>query len=68
MNKDLQIAIHRYAEDREIDYMSAKLIGEKYGKKFAGQKDLIEWKYLIDSYLKTFNESAWNLIEKELGL
>ena len=68
MNKDLQTAIHRYAEDREIDYISAQKIAERYGKKITTQKDLIEWKSVIDKYLKTFEQSAWNEIEEELGL
>ena len=68
MNNDLQIAIHRYAEDREIDYLAAQVIGERYGKKFDTQEQLVEWKQLIDIYLKSFDENAWNEIEKELKL
>ncbi len=68
MNKDLQTAIHRHAEDREIDYISAQKIGERYGKKFPDSKSLMEWKGIIDSYLKTFEKTAWDKIEKELGI
>jgi len=31
MNQGLKAQIHRYAEDREIDYMSAKNLGNAYG-------------------------------------
>jgi len=68
MNKELQATIHRYAEDREIDYISAKVIGEQYGKIFKTQQDLMEWKSTIDRYLKTFEQSAWKDIEKDLGI
>ena len=64
MNQGLKAQIHRYAENREIDYMSAKNLGIAYGIKFKDEKDLIEFKQLVDRYLKTFNESAFYEIEK----
>lgn len=68
MNNFLLNAIHKYAEDREIDYIAAQIIGEEYGKKFKSQDDLIEWKQLIDRYLKTFNAKDFEAIEEELHL
>ena len=68
MNKELLNSIHRYAEDREIDYISAQIIGERYGKKFPDQATLIEWKQLVDKYLKTFDPEAFEALEEELGL
>jgi hypothetical protein len=64
MNKDLQNAIHRYAEDREIDYFSAQYLGKALGMKFGSQQDLIEWKQTIDRYLKTFTETDFAAIEE----
>jgi hypothetical protein len=66
MNKILQATIHKYAEDREIDYVSAKNLGEAYGLKFKDESSLLEWKQTIDRYLKSFNESAWKEIENYL--
>ena len=66
MNKDLLNAIHKYAEDREIDYMAAKVIAEMYGVEFTAEKELVEWKQVVDRYLKTFEESAFGDIEKWL--
>lgn len=63
MNTDLLNALHRYAEDREIDYVPAQYIGENFGLKFNNQDTLVEWKQLIDRYLKTFNENDFQLIE-----
>ena len=68
MNKDLLNAIHRYVEDREIDYTAAQYIGESYGKKFPDQETLIEWKQLIDKYLKSFQPKDFEAIEEELNM
>lgn len=68
MNKDLLTAIHRYVEDREIDYVAAQYIGESYGKKFDNQQTLIEWKQLIDKYLKSFQPADFEAIEEDLGI
>lgn len=64
MDKNLQSVIHKYAEDREIDYMAAKVIGEQYGLSFSSEQDLIEWKQTIDRYLKTFEEKDFDAIEE----
>lgn len=64
MNKNLQSAIHKYAEDREIDYIAAKVIGEQNGLVFKSEKDLVEWKQTIDRYLKTFNQNDWSVVER----
>jgi hypothetical protein len=66
MNKDLLNAIHRYAEDREIDYVPAQYLGKAFGINFESQKDLIEWKQAIDRYLKTFDESDFSKVEETL--
>jgi len=67
MDKELQKSIHRYAEDREIDYVSAKMLGEQRGLHFGNENDLMAWKKVVDRYLKTFNESDWNDIEKYIA-
>jgi hypothetical protein len=68
MNTQLLNAIHRYAEDREIDYKAAQYIGEQFGKRFASQEELIEWKQLIDRYLKAFETKDFEAIELALNL
>ena len=68
MDKNLQTLIHKYASEREIDYTPAQQIGEMYGKRFPDQETLIEWKQLIDIYLKSFETKDWTAIEEELGL
>lgn len=68
MNKDLVNAIHRYAEDREIDYFAVQSIVESYtGKKITTQKELIEWKQKVDKYLKTFEPKDFESIEDDLN-
>jgi len=67
MDKVLQSTIHRFAENREIDYVSAKVIGEQNGLVFRNENELLEWKNVVDRYLKTFEESAWNDIENYLA-
>lgn len=67
MDKTLQSTIHRYAEDREIDYVSARVLGEQHGLTFKNENDLLEWKKVIDRYLKTFNESDWQAVEDYLA-
>lgn len=64
MDNQLLATIHKYAEDREIDWTSAKVIGEQYGKIFKSEDDLREWKYIIDNYLKTFSADAFQKIEE----
>lgn len=54
--------IHRYAEDREIDYIPARTIAEEWGVELRNESDLMEWKETIDNYLKTFEEDAFNRI------
>ena len=66
MNTQLLNAIHRYAEDREIDYKAAQYIGEQFGKRFSSQEELVEWKQLIDRYLKAFETKDFELIERAL--
>lgn len=64
MDKQLLSVIHKYAEDREIDWTSAKVIGEQYGKVFKSEDDLREWKQLIDNYLGTFNVEDFAKVEE----
>ena len=66
MNKELLNAIHKYAEDREIDYMAAKIIAEQYGVEFFAESELVDWKQTVDMYLKTFEEEAFQNIENWL--
>jgi len=64
MDQGLKAQIHRYAENREIDYLSAKNLGNAYGIEFANEKELVEFKQTIDKYLKTFQESDFEAIEE----
>jgi len=67
MNKSLLNAIHRYAEDREIDYIAAKYIVESYtGHKITTQDEMVKWKQEIDMYLKTFDEKKFIEFQDEL--
>ena len=65
--EDLRQLIHRYAEDREIDYTSAKVIGEQQGLLFKNENELLVWKQSIDEYLKRFDDKSFdkvfNLVE-----
>lgn len=67
MNKQLLNTIHKYAEDREIEYLAAKIIAEQYGVEFTAEKELVEWKQIVDRYLKSFEESAFEEIETWLS-
>ncbi|HRZ86105.1 MAG TPA: hypothetical protein P5277_05000 [Candidatus Paceibacterota bacterium] len=64
MDQGLKAQIHRYAENREIDYLSAKNLGNAYGIEFANENELVEFKQTIDRYLKTFEDSAFEAIEE----
>jgi len=64
MNEDLLNLIHKYAEDREIDWVAAKIIGEQQGIEFKSENDLLEWKTVVDMYLKTFTEANFDKIEE----
>ena len=68
MNRDeLTKAIHRYAEDREIGYLAAQNIVENYtNHKITTQKEMVDWKQLIDKYLKTFEEKDFLKVESKL--
>lgn len=64
MDQGLKAQIHRYAENREIDYVSARNLGNIYGVSLKNENELREWKQLIDRYLKTFKEDAFYAIEE----
>lgn len=66
MNTNLLNTIHKYAEDREIDYLAAKVIAEQSGVTFKSESQLVELKQVIDRYLKTFEECAFENIEEWL--
>ena len=66
MDQNLLNLIHKYAEDREIDWIAAKIIGEQQGLEFKSENDLLEWKNTVDRYLKTFEESDFDKIEETL--
>ena len=68
MNEGLKAQIHRYAENREIDYMSAKNLGNAYGIEFRSEQELVEFKTIIDNYLKTFNEDAFEDVERAFNV
>lgn len=56
--------LHRFADNREIDYVSAKNLGEMNGMKFKNEGELIEWKKSIDDYLLTFQDEALKKVEE----
>ena len=64
MDQNLLNLIHKYAEDREIDWVAAKIIGEQQGLVFKNENELSEWKNVVDRYLKTFNASDFEAIEE----
>ena len=64
MNDQLFSVIHKFAEDREIDYISAKVVGEQFGFEFENESVLVEWKQAIDLYLKTFEQEKFDKIEE----
>jgi len=66
MNKVLFTQINKYAEDREIDYIAAKVIGEQQGIVWKNENQLVELKQVIDMYLKTFEESRFKLVEMKI--
>jgi hypothetical protein len=68
MNQRLIDTIHLYAPDREIDFHSAKYLGETYGLKFNSEKELVEFKAEIDDYLKTFEPEKLKKIEVKLKI
>lgn len=66
MNNALFQQIHKYAEDREIDFVAAKVIGEQQGIVWKNEGQLVEFKQVIDTYLKTFEERNFELIEMKI--
>lgn len=66
MNEALLKQISNYAEDREIDYISAKVIGEQQGINWQSEAQLVEFKQTIDLYLKTFDISKFELVEEKI--
>jgi hypothetical protein len=66
MNNALFQQIHKYAEDREIDYISAKVIGEQHGIVWKSEGQLVEFKQVVDNYLKTFEDKNFQLIEMKI--
>lgn len=68
MNKMLLEQLHRYTEDREIDYSSAQYLGESFGIKWKSQQDLVEFKQVIDTYLKTFSAESFAIVESKINV
>lgn len=63
MDKALLMQISKYAEDREIDYTAATVIGEQQGIVWKNEAQLVEFKQAIDMYLKTFDVQRLELVE-----
>ena len=55
MNRALFEQINKYAEDREIDFTAAKVIGEQQGIVWSNENELVAFKQVVDRYLKTFD-------------
>jgi hypothetical protein len=68
MNKMLLEQLHRYTEDREIDYFSAQYLGESFGIIWKNQQQLVEFKQAIDTYLKTFSAESFAIIESKVNV
>jgi len=68
MNKMLLEQLHRYTEDREIDYSSAQYLGESFGIVWKNQQQLVEFKQVIDTYLKTFSLENFAIVESKLNV
>ncbi len=66
MNDVLLKQISKYAEDREIDYIAAKVIGEQQGIVWKNEQQLVELKQTIDLYLKTFDMERFELVEMKI--
>ena len=66
MDDTLLTQISKHAEDREIDYVSATVIGQQQGIVWRDEAQLVEFKQTIDMYLKTFDESYFALIEETI--
>lgn len=66
MNKILLDQISKYAEDREIDYIAAKVIGEQQGIIWKNENQLVELKQAIDLYLQTFDLEKFELVEAKI--
>lgn len=66
MNKVLFTQINKYTEDREIDYIAVKVIGEQQGIVWKNEQQLVELKQVIDRYLKTFEEKNFALVEMKI--
>ena len=68
MNKMLLEQLHRYTEDREIDYASAQYLGESFGIVWKNQQQLVEFKQVIDTYLKTFSLESFAIVEAKVNV
>lgn len=68
MNKMLLEQLHRYTEDREIDYASAQYLGESFGIVWKSQQQLVEFKQAIDTYLKTFSLENFAIVESKVNV
>lgn len=67
MDKGLLEQISKHADDREIDYVSATIIGEQQGIVWKNEAQLVEFKQAIDMYLKTFELERLDLIEAKIA-
>lgn len=67
MDNALVQQISKYAEDREIDWVAAQVIGQQQGIVWESQEQLIEFKQAIDMYLKTFEVEKLDLVEEKIN-
>jgi len=68
MNQMLLEQLHRYTEDREIDYSSAQYLGASFGVIWENQQQLVEFKQAIDLYLKTFSAENFAIVESKINV
>jgi hypothetical protein len=63
INRDaLRAQLHSYAEDREIDYTAAQYLVEAFGGRWNDQAELIQFKQIVDNYLKEYHEDQFEKI------
>lgn len=66
MDTNLFNMIHQYAQNREIDYASAKALAEHYGTHFKNMDSLVEFKNIVDTYLQSYNANDYAVVESYL--
>lgn len=67
MNRKLYDTIYTFAEDNEIDYNGLIEVAHRFGKTFANEPKLCEFKQAVDKFLITRSLTDLNLVESLLS-